>query len=454
MVMNKNIKYVLTIGVSIGLFSSCLKSEFSPIERTEGEADFTHYVSVGNSLTQGYQDGGLHNEKAQQSNSYPAIIARQMQLCNPEMDEFIQPLVSGNGSGFRILSTDSEGELIVLAPSDEGGMEADPTFDTWGDGRVKYNNLGVAGIAVWQIMARDLQERVVNHATLAGVGLLGGEPLNPFGRFLDFGADPVSIGGGGQTYDYIDKVKESGATFFTCWLGNNDVLGWTLGGGDPGEFSIAGFGLIETTPLTEVEEFREKYDSVLVAFHNMGAKGVCATLPNVTSIPMVTTVNEAYLGVDELWITEGATGNVRLKTDEDMILLYGLESIQENDKGLTQSNPIEHTYVMDRDEMEIVQTRTTELNAVIRELAAQYDFGVVDMHQYLDDFGSGFYLDGVEFSAKFVEGGVFSLDGVHPNTKGYAIIANFFIEAINDKYGSNIPKVNVNEYKGIVFPND
>lgn len=304
------------------------------------------------------------------------------------------------------------------------------------------------------IMGRNLQERIVNHATLGGVGLLGGEPLNPYGRFLNFGADPVSIGGGGETYNYIDKIKESDATFFTCWLGNNDVLGWTLNGGDPGEFSVAGIGIIETTPLTEVDEFREKYDSALVAFHNMGAKGVCATLPDVTSIPMVTTVNEAYLEVEELWITEGATGNVRLKTDEDMILLYGLESIQQNDKGLTQANPIEHIYVMDRDEMAIVQQRTAELNTVIRELAAKYDFGVVDMHQYLDDFASGFYLDGVEFSAKFVEGGVFSLDGVHPNTKGYAIIANFFIDAINEKYGSNIPKVNVNEYKGIIFPND
>ena len=171
-------------------------------------------------------------------------------------------------------------------------------------------------------------------------------------------------------------------------------------------------------------------------------------------MPLVTKVNEAYLEVDEIWITEGATGNVRLKTEEDMILLYGLESIQEDGQGSSASNPVEHTYVMDRDEMAIVQARTAELNNVIRDLAAKYDFGVVDMHQYLDDFGSGFFEDGVELSAKFVEGGVFSLDGVHPNSKGYAIIANFFIEAINDKYGSNIPTVNVNEYKGIVFPNE
>jgi hypothetical protein len=452
--IRKEVKYIGAITLFITLFTSCLKSEFDIVQRTQGDADFTHYVSVGNSLTQGFQDGGLHNELGQQNDSYPAIIARQMALCNADMNDFVQPLVVGNGSGFRILATDPLGDLTVLSSSDPGGMEEDPSWPSWGDNRVKYNNLGIAGLAVWQIMGRDFQEQVVNHATLAGVGLLGGEPLNPYGKFLNFGADPTAFIGGGETFDYIDKIKESDATFFTCWLGNNDVLGWTLNGGDPGEFSIGGFGIIETTPLTEVDEFREKYDSALVAFYNMGAKGVCATLPDVTSIPMVTTVNEAYLEVDELWITEGATGNVRLKTDEDMILLYGLESIQENNKGLTQANPIDHTYVMDADEMALVKDRVADLNNVIRELAAKYDFGVVDMHQYLDDFGSGFYVDGVEFSAQFVEGGVFSLDGVHPNRKGYAIVANFFIEAINEKYGSNIPTVNVNEYKGIVFPND
>lgn len=448
------IKYIGITLLGVSFLTSCLKSDFDPISRTEGEADFTHYIAVGNSLTMGYQDGGLHNEKAQQSNSYPAIIAHQMALCNPNMDEFLQPLVSGNGSGFRSLATDSQGELTVIAPGDPGGMEADPSFDNWGDSWRKYNNLGIAGLAIWQTSGTDLYERIVNHAIFGGLNLMGGEPLNPYAKFLDFGGDPTSIFGSQPTYSYLDHVKRSEATFFTSWLGNNDVLGWTLNGGDPGEMEILGIGILEANPLTEVAEFRAKYDSILLAFHNMGAKGVIATLPDVTSIPMVTTVNEAYLEVEELWITEGATGNVRLKTDEDMVLLYGLESIQQNDKGLTQSNPIEHTYVMDRDEMQIVQTRTAELNNVIWELAAKYDFGVVDMHLYLDEFGSGFYLDGVELSAKFVEGGVFSLDGVHPNTKGYAIIANFFIEEINNKYGSNIPPVNVNEYKGIVFPND
>ncbi|MCB9197330.1 MAG: hypothetical protein H6600_02655 [Flavobacteriales bacterium] len=452
--MRKQIKYIGSV-ISISLLvTSCLNSEFEPLERTEGDADFTHYVSVGNSLTQGYQDGGLHDELGQQNNSYPAIIARQMAKVNPDMDEFIQPLVAGHGSGHRILVLDSLGELTVTGWKDSNGDRQDPSWDTWTDNRVKYNNLGVAGIAVWQIMSRNFQEQVINHATLGGVGLLGGDPLNPYGRFLDFGKDPTNFLGSGDTYDYIHHIKQSGATFFTCWLGNNDVLGWSINGGDPGEISIAGFGILETTKLTEVDEFREKYDSALVAFYNMGAKGICATLPDVTSIPMLSTVNEEFLGETELWITEGASGNVRKKVAGDLITLYALDSIRISGEGLSQSKPLRHTYVLDVDEVAMVQQRTNDINAVIAQLAGKYNFGVVDMYRFLKDFNSGFYLDGVNFSAKYIEGGVFSLDGIHPNTKGYAIVANFFIDAINEKYGSSIPRVNVNEFRGIVFPND
>lgn len=449
---NKEFKYLGSVMLVSFLLTSCLKSEFEVVSRTEGDADFTHYVSVGNSLTQGFQDGGLHDEIGEQNNSYPAMIARQMSMCNPNMDEFIQPLVAGHGSGHRMLVLDSLGELDV-ANWKENGMTEDPSWSTWANKKIKYNNLGLAGIAVWQISARNYQESVVNHATLGGIGLMGGEPLNPFGRFLDFGKDPTDFLGSGETYDYIHHIKQSEATFFTCWLGNNDVLGWSINGGDPGEISIAGFGLLETTPLTDVAQFTEKYDSALVAFYNMGAKGICATLPDVTTIPMMTTVNEEFLGETELWITD-ANGNVRKKVADDLVTLYALDSIRERGEGLTQNNPLRHTYVLDVDEVATVQQRTDELNSVIVQLAHKYDFGVVDMHQFLSDFESGFYLDGVAFSAKYIEGGVFSLDGIHPNTKGYAIVANFFIDAINEKYGSNIPKVIVNEFKGIVFPNE
>ena len=65
---------------------------------------------------------------------------------------------------------------------------------------------------------------------------------------------------------------------------------------------------------------------------------------------------------------------------------------------------------------------------------------------------SGIQYNGVNYSTTFVTGGSFSLDGVHLTGKGYAVIANEFIKAINAKYKSNLRQVNPNNYSGVKFP--
>jgi hypothetical protein len=44
------------------------------------------------------------------------------------------------------------------------------------------------------------------------------------------------------------------------------------------------------------------------------------------------------------------------------------------------------------------------------------------------------------------------LDGVHLTPRGNAMLANEFIKAINLKYGSTIPQLDVTKYGGVVFP--
>jgi hypothetical protein len=55
-------------------------------------------------------------------------------------------------------------------------------------------------------------------------------------------------------------------------------------------------------------------------------------------------------------------------------------------------------------------------------------------------------------SAKFVSGGAYSLDAIHLNAKGNALLANEFIKAINNKYKSTIPQVNAGKYNATFFP--
>jgi hypothetical protein len=48
--------------------------------------------------------------------------------------------------------------------------------------------------------------------------------------------------------------------------------------------------------------------------------------------------------------------------------------------------------------------------------------------------------------------GIYSEDGVHPNSRGYALMANIFIEAINAGFGASIPVTNISKYKATGLP--
>jgi len=58
----------------------------------------------------------------------------------------------------------------------------------------------------------------------------------------------------------------------------------------------------------------------------------------------------------------------------------------------------------------------------------------------------------VELNARFVTGDIFNLDGGHPTTVGYGVVANELIKAINAAYGSNISEVNLVELLNATGP--
>ena len=76
---------------------------------TKGDADFSKYISLGNSLTSGYRDGALYSSG--QNESYPSMIAAQMKLAGG--GDFKQPLMPNDVGGFNNLpvpgKTDSSG---------------------------------------------------------------------------------------------------------------------------------------------------------------------------------------------------------------------------------------------------------------------------------------------------------------------------------------------------------
>ena len=92
------------------------------------------------------------------------------------------------------------------------------------------------------------------------------------------------------------------------------------------------------------------------------------------------------------------------------------------------------------------------LNLIIKNDAALHGLAFVDANKFLSDANSGGVIgDNYTLTSTYVTGGLFSLDGVHPSPRGYAYIANKFLEAINATYGSNLKGVNLANY-GILYP--
>jgi hypothetical protein len=140
----------------------------------------------------------------------------------------------------------------------------------------------------------------------------------------------------------------------------------------------------------------------------------------------------------------------QILSDELLLLSLPLDSVKCNQMGVLF--PIRDEFVLDQGEIQLLQTRITEYNNIIRNLAAQFGLAVVDVGDFSSRLKTGFIYNGVTMSSKFVSGGTYSLDGIHFNAKGNALLANEFINAINIKYKSRIPLLNANAYDATLFP--
>ena len=115
------------------------------------------------------------------------------------------------------------------------------------------------------------------------------------------------------------------------------------------------------------------------------------------------------------------------------------------------SLPLADKWVLTPEEQTEIANATDAFNAVISAAASQAGLAFVDANALLNQLANGGITSGqYTLTASLVTGGAFSLDGIHPTARGYALIANEFMKAIDATYGSNFEDsgnlVNVGEY--------
>jgi len=497
----KNIKkYILVLSATVVL-SSCTYEFPEREEKTSGNADFTKMVSVGNSLTAGYMNGALYNDG--QATSFPLLIAQQMKSVEKGafIGDFNQPNINSTHGYFGVVGTTILGRLRLVGTTPTPFVPGDMPTPYTGD-KSSLNNFGVPGITLLTAM----------------IPLTGGpaSPANPaynplYERFASNPSVSTILGDAAA-------ALEDGGTFFTFWLGSNDVLGYAAGGAS------------NPAILTSAADFEGRYNTALgiILAANAGASGAVANIPNVTDLPYFTIVpwnplpldaatatgtNAAFddpatgynpglgaalaLGIIDqaeydkrkVVFSEGQNGfliedselttadisaafgyppgsvvlpNYRLTNATDLIPLpaagvLGTEAVP-GDPRTTRGVgvPLEDSHVVTAAEQKEISESVSSFNNTIKTAVDSNSdrLVLVDANLIFSNLtANGATINGSGLDASFIPPfGAFSVDGVHPNSRGNAYIANRFIEAINYKFGSGIPLLNPNDYAGNTLP--
>jgi hypothetical protein len=431
---------ILSFALGMTFMMSCSRDRDGDHNQPGGKVDFSRYISVGNSLTAGSADKGLYLEG--QQNSYPEIFARQMKQVGG--GDFASPLFAAgqeNGSGYL--------RLTGISPNGTPQLEAVATNlairgqITGPKGEkinllTKYtgalNNFGVPSIRLSDVTSPEY-----------------GNINEYFERLLP--ANPPM-----NKISYLDFVTEKPFTFFTCWLGSNDVLLYAATGASS-----------QADYPTDKATFEKIYHTVADKLVAKGAKGVLVTVPDITKSAFLNAVSYASLlktvqavapGIKDLYIQTG-DASVRAATAEDLFTLslgvanlVGVPDDQGRLYGLDPANPIKNAFVLDKTEVVLVKDFTDSYNAVIRSIAKSKNLALYDAFADLNQIvaGEGITENGIKFTSAFITGNLFSLDGVHLTPRGYAHIANQMIKATNDQYKVNIPLADVSKFRGVKTP--
>ena len=367
------------------------------------KTDLTKYVAIGDSLSSGYQSGGLVADY--QEYSFPNLIAKQLGIT-----DFEQPLISSPGIPPLLQLTSLS--PITFTRETTYGTPLNLTLPR------AYDNLGIPGATLYTCLYPEYDSTT-----------------NPFYNII-----LRKLG------NAIQQALSLNPKLITFWLGNNEILhGVTTG------------KVIMGVTVFPPDTFSLLLDQSLALLKTSGAKIAIANIPDVTDIPFVNavpiyilnpTTNEPIIGPDGNPITyigpEGSLSTgwyVTLNAMEYINQGYGIPvSLGGN------GQPLPDEVTLSPDEITELKSLVNQYNAIISDAATKYGAALVDVNAFFSNVSqNGYTIGGVTFTLDYITGGLFSYDGVHPSSLGYAVIANEFIKAINETFDYDIPQYSYKE---------
>lgn len=423
------------------------------MQQSKTHIDFTRYVALGDSITAGYMDGALCHYG--QLHNYAYFLSQQLQAFGS--GDFNQCMVPPHsiGLGFqgnsclekktRTVFNEKESiDIGYIAPQGDLSIIASNFYNP----EKLFNNIGIPATKLITLLFPSYGNP--QH----GVG-----NFNPF--FTRMASNPL-------TASPLGDALLQNPTFFSLFVGNNDALAYALS------------GCTENT-LTPMEGdisigFEASATAMIQALTANGAKGVISNLPNLDATSYFKTIpyNALILSYDEALELNNRYANFNIKfkegknafvvcdsvTDKNSIRQLQkneyilLDALLDVDKHLYLKglSAIPKKYCLTSDEIKTIQNRLDEYNSCLKQLAEEYELAFVDTNKILKLRSTDRVYNPIAQNFYYKKGGVFSLDGLHPNPYGHALLANEMINQINATYNTAIPFLDASRYKNFEPP--
>ncbi len=482
-------------------------------DATAGTANFTKFVALGSSYTAGFQAGALFNEG--QANSLGKILSIQFACADggafnqPTINSehgyniFItpNPMATTVLGRFTLQGTPPAPAPMISAASALPNPQANPGFIYTGStGAVPVNQLNNFGV----------QALFIGQALIPQTGnwsLAGTDPrFNPFyARFASNPGTSTLLG------DAISSLT-NGGTFFLFWLGMDDVLLHAAFGGDPSKAPLTSltdftnqynFAIGNVLANPTLEGVIANYPDLLVMPHFTSVKWNAIPLDAATATKLTTDLANNYnafldgmVSATVITAAEASMRKLKYAAGQNAILLKdetlkdltpymqgpyaGLQPYAQARQTkstdilplsaggilgkeiaagqvLGVSVPVADQYVLIPTEAALIMSRLGEFNAHIKSVADSNPIRLAfaDVNQGMKNLvtAQAGVENGITFTPKInPPTGIYSEEGLHPNSRGYAFIANIFIEAINTRFGAKLPKVNLANYGATALP--
>jgi len=384
---------------------------------------FTSYVAIGNSISAGFQSGGINDSTQRQS--FAKLLADQMQT------QYHYAALAMPGCPSPVVNFQTQAKVLTGLPA---GVTTPPPCALRIPSSVTdiLNNVAVPGAVSFDPIATS------------------SPASNALTTFI--------LGGRSQ----VSRALMAHPTFATIWIGNNDVLG------------AGGSGILVATPalgqlgvLSTLASFTLSYDAMIKQLTDSapGIKGVLIGIVQVAGIPLLSTGDTLFKAPlverQTMNAIAGTTVTVNADCNGSAALVDVPQLLAAMRRSVTNpadptghppfisctknvpAAPIGDIFVLDPTEQAQLAAIITSYNNYISAKATAINFAYVDPNPIL---AANRATNAIPRFPKFSSttatfGTLISLDGAHPAAPAHKLIANALITAINAKYLTTLAQV-------------